>query len=125
MAAPRADVLLRALIIFAFFVKRSCFVTTDGISIILNSVYVYDITEETFINSTLWTYSQYRHFYRGSEPMFLNTRVGKRRRSLLTLLLILCGDIELVPGPVNVSFLFEFCGEHGLKIVHQNIRGLK
>ena len=51
--------------------------------------------------------------------MFLNTRVGKRHKGLLTMLLILCGDIELAPGPFN-----EFCGERGLKIVHQNIRGL-
>ena len=61
MPAPRADVLLHALIVFAiFYVKRSYFVTTDGISIPLNSVYVYDITRKT---STLWTYSQYRHSY--------------------------------------------------------------
>ena len=56
--------------------------------------------------------------------MFLNTCIGKRHRGLLTILLILCGDIELIPSPVNVSFLFEFFGEHGLKIVHQNIHGL-
>ena len=53
-----------------------------------------------------------------------NTRVGKRNRGLLTILLILCGDIEFIPGPANVSFLSEFCGECGLKIVDQNICGL-
>ena len=33
--------------------------------------------------------------------------------------MISCGDIELVLGPFN-----EFCGERGMKIVHQNIRGI-
>ena len=123
--ATKADVLLCALIVFAIFcIERSCFVTADEISIALNSVDVYDVTKKTFINSTLWNYSQYRHFYRSSEPMFLNTHVGKRHKGLLKILLILCGDIELVPGPVDVSFLYEFCGERGLKIVHQNIYGL-
>ena len=38
MPSPTADVLLHALIVFAiFYVKRSYFVTTDGISIPLNS----------------------------------------------------------------------------------------
>ena len=70
MAAPRADVLPHVLIVFAIFcVKRSCFFTTDGISITLNSVDVYDIAKETFITSTLWNYLQYRHFYQSSEPM--------------------------------------------------------
>ena len=54
MAARRADVLLHALIVFAIFcVKISCFVTTDGTSIKLNSVDIYDITKETFINFIL------------------------------------------------------------------------
>ena len=60
MAAPRAHVLLPDLIVFW--------------SITLNSVDVYDAAKESFINSSLWTYSQYRYFYRRSEPMFLNTR---------------------------------------------------
>ena len=50
---------LHALIVFTIFcVKRSCFVTTDGISITLNSVHVFDVTKEAFINSILWNYSQ-------------------------------------------------------------------
>ena len=36
--------------------------------------------------------------------MFLNTCVGKRHRGLLPILLILCGDFELVSVQVNVSF---------------------
>ena len=64
MVAPGANVLFHTLIVFAIFcVKKSRFVTKDGISITLNSVYVYDVTKETLTNSTLWTYLQYRHFY--------------------------------------------------------------
>lgn len=58
MVAQRADIFLCALIFLLFFVlKKSCFVTTDRISITLNSVDVYDIIKETFINSTLWNSS--------------------------------------------------------------------
>lgn len=67
---------------------------------------------------------QYRYLYWSSEPIFLNTHVRKRHRGLLKILLTLCGDLELVPGPVDVLFLSEFSGECGLKIVHQNFCGL-
>ena len=75
MAAPRADVLLRIAVIFATFcVKRSCFITPDGISITLRTADVYDTNYENFINSTLWVYSKYGHLSRRNEPKFL-TRV--------------------------------------------------
>ena len=45
MPVTTADVLLHRLTVFAIFcIKRSCFVTADGISITFNSVDVYDIT---------------------------------------------------------------------------------
>lgn len=39
------------------------------------------------------------------------------------LLLMLCGDIGSCPGPSQVP-LEEFMGGRGLKIFHQNVRGL-
>ena len=42
-------------------------------------------------------------------------------RTLLLLLLLTCGDIETFPGPGNIE---EITKPRGLKIIHQNCRGL-
>lgn len=44
------------------------------------------------------------------------------RKCLFFMLLIACGDVELCPGPVDP--MVEFLNTRGIKIVHQNIRGL-
>lgn len=61
---------------------------------------------------------QYTRFYQRSEPIFLNICVSKIHIVLLTILLILCGDNELIPGPVNESFLSGFGSKRELKITH-------
>ena len=45
------------------------------------------------------------------------------KRSFLYLLLLVCGDVEKCPGPTesNIRGLFN---QKGLKVFHQNIRGL-
>ena len=44
------------------------------------------------------------------------------RKSLIFFLLLICGDIELCPGPQeNVTDISKLIG---IKLVHQNIRGL-
>ena len=45
------------------------------------------------------------------------------KRSFLYLLLLVCGDVEKCPGPTesNIRGLFN---QKGLKVSHQNIRGL-
>ena len=54
--------------------------------------------------------------------------VSFQRRSLIYLLLILCGDIERCPGP-NSSYAMQeikaICNEKGLKFFHQNVCGLQ
>jgi len=44
------------------------------------------------------------------------------RKCLLFILLIACGDVEVCPGPVDP--MTDFTNMRGIKIVHQNIRGL-
>ena len=47
--------------------------------------------------------------------------------SILLMLLLLCGDIESQPGPNNLTreeFQQRFLSSKGMKIVHQNIRGI-
>ena len=46
------------------------------------------------------------------------------RKSLIFLLLLICGDIELCPGPHVQENLTDIPKLRGIKVVHQNIRGL-
>ena len=40
------------------------------------------------------------------------------------MLLLICGDIELCPGPHAQENLSDMSKLRGIKLVHQNIRGL-
>ena len=46
------------------------------------------------------------------------------RNSLIFLLLLICGDIELCPGPHVQEGLTNISKLRGIKLVHQNMRGL-
>ena len=85
-------------------IKRPCFVTLNGIE---NGITSNDIEDgdESFISASLWG------FRRG----FITYRVN--RKCVILMLLLVCGDIESCPGP-------SIFGQKGLKIVHQNVRGL-
>ena len=45
------------------------------------------------------------------------------KRSFLYLLLLVCGDVEKCPGPAE-SNIQGLLNQKGLKVFHQNIRGL-
>ena len=49
-----------------------------------------------------------------------------RQKSLIIVLLLVCGDVETQPGPSSLSReqFKQFLSGKGIKIVHQNIRGL-
>ena len=51
-------------------------------------------------------------------------KVNFRRKSLLCLLLLLCGDIESCPGPETSYTKSNFLTRKGFTVLHQNIRGL-
>ena len=106
--AERADVSMKfvlASIFFCFCVRKSCFVTSDGISITLWKEDAGNINE-SYAFSSLWITSKHR------QP-----GLTTRNRSCI-ILLLLCGDIEHNPGPTDI---FQ---KKGIKIVHQNIRSL-
>ena len=46
------------------------------------------------------------------------------KKSLIFLLLLVCGDIESWPGPQVQENLADISKLRGKKLVHQNIRGL-
>ena len=46
------------------------------------------------------------------------------RKSLIFLLLLICGDIKLCPGPHVQENSTDILKLRGIKLVHQNIKGL-
>ena len=87
MAAWRADVLFGFFIIcVAFYVKRPSFVVPDGVSITVGKEDLYNV--ESFICSSLWASKRERNY-------------KYTHKSVVYLLLLLCGDIEICPGPTQ------------------------
>ena len=56
-----------------------------------------------------------------SPPALSSTPTKKKKKSFLTLLLKLCGDIERYPGPISITI---FSKQRGIAFLHQNICGL-
>ena len=96
-------------------VKRRSFNQPDGISITLNERDMYET--ENYTMASLFCHKNLKYCF-----------VFKCRKSdILLVLLLLCGDIETQPGPPSLSRaqFQEIISKRGLKIVHQNIRGLE
>ena len=108
----RSDVLRRALVLLiiygTFLVRKPSFQKPDGISLTLHRCDMFR-EDETFIYSSLFCYR--RNF----------PALQCSKRSIFTLLLLMCGDIETCPGPDRMQ---KVCKNRGFKIFHQNIRGL-
>lgn len=113
MASRRADVffvaLVFALVFASFRVKKAVSSTYDGSEIVTckNGKH---FARESFVFSSL-----YHSLYTGklyAKPC---------NKTLLLLLLLTCGDIETCPGPQSMEDLMQ---TNGLKIIHQNCRGL-
>ena len=90
-------------------VKSRCFCQADGISITLREEDIY--CTENFICSSLFAAKVHEKY------------VYQRKGSFFYLLLLMCGDVEKCPGHTesNIQDLFN---QKGLKVFHQNIRGL-
>ena len=112
MAALRADVLFGFLIIYlVFYVKKPSFVVPDGVSITVGQEDIYNV--ESFICSSLWVTKRERTY---KYP----------NKSIIYLLLLLCGDIETGPGPTQTyTGLQDFLTTKGFSVLHQNIRGME
>lgn len=107
----------RSLWFFAcFYELRAQHLTPGGISNTLNCIDIYDEIKESFIYSSMYVFQENHRFKKVVSYNHQNI-------SLLTTLLLWCGDIETCSGPVILSKLCK-CRECRLKFVHQNICGL-
>ena len=106
---------------YGVYIKKPTFLKPDGISCTLGERDIYDIYADTVINSGLWLSKVRKNVFRDSQS----------KTKLLLLLLLICGDIELHPGPTNTNIeklhieeLSNLLKHRGIKIFHQNVRGL-
>ena len=106
-----SNVLLLIVFICCIKVNKPRYLTLDGISIIFNINGSFDAVAESYTLSMLFIFTSSREFL----------CFGCRRKRFLTLLLLLCGDIERCPGPTSI---IAFLKQRGIKFVHQNICGL-
>ena len=90
-------------------VKSRCFYQADGISITLREEDIY--CTENFIRSSLFAAKVHEKY------------VYQRKGSFFYLLLLMCADVEKCPGPTQ-SNIQDLLNQKGLKVFHQNIRGL-
>ena len=97
------------LILVAFVVTSCCFCQPHGISITLLEENVY--CTGNFICSSLFAIKVHEKY------------VYQRKRSFLCLLLLMSGDVKKFPGPTE-SNIQDLLNQKGLKVFHQNIRGL-
>ena len=91
--------------------KKLSFVVPDGVSITVGKEDLYNV--ESFIRSSPWvTKGERNHKY--------------SNKSVIYLLLLLCGDIETCPGPTQIhTGLQDFLTTKGFSLLHQNIRGME
>ena len=103
-----ADVFRLALILVLLFcsinIRKKKFITSNGINI--NVEHYKSSQNETFIDSALLRELK-------------SLKIRSTQKCCLLLLLLVCGDIERHPGPVQGLFQ-----QRGINIIHQNIRGL-
>ena len=105
-------VTLALVLILYTMVKSRCFCQPDGISQTLSVPDL--VTIENFIITSLFTTSPHKRYQ------------FHRQKSIIYLLLLLCGDIETYPGPAGFfTEINNFCRTKGLKLFHLNIRGLQ
>ena len=124
MTSKMADVLrlvqIVLVIIQSFHAKKIAFVSSDTIGLSIEGKELID-TQESYITSSLW---QSR---RGNYTVYHRSA----RHNVTCLLLLLCGDIESCAGPIcqidktrNIPEMNSLLGKRGLKLFHQNVRGL-
>ena len=93
-ATLRADMLFGFLIIYlVFYVKKPSFLVPDGVSITVGKEDLYNV--ESFICSSLWVTKRERNYKYSN-------------KSVIYLLILLCGDIETCPGPTQTYWLARF-----------------
>ena len=112
VATLTVDVLFGFLIIYlVFYVKKPSFVVSDGVSITVGKKDLYNV--ESFICSHLWVTKRERNYKYSN-------------KSIIYLLLLLCGNIETCSGPTQTyTALQDFLTTKGFSVLHRNIRGME
>ena len=105
--------IIATLILIRFQVKSHCFLTTDCIGQTLNQPDIVPDTEN-FIFQSLWAICNKQNRF----------SLKTSKLSYVCLLILLCGDIETCPGPLNLPELQSLLNSKGMKFFHQNVRGL-
>ena len=115
--ASASDVFLVLLILYVtLLIKKECFTTSNGIE---NTTEDYlRLRTESCMLQCLWSFSH------GNKIHIVQHATKK---SMLLILLILCGDVETCPGPLQqgIPEVNRLLNLKGLNIFHQNIRGLQ
>ena len=108
-------VCLTGVLLILFAPKKICFSSSDSYPLFINNRSWKEIGNETFIYSSLWVNSRNKV----CTPSY-------RHKSLLCVLLILCGDTESLPGPIRLNLRRDssLLTCRVLKLFHQNGRGL-
>ena len=111
-ATLRVEVLFGFLIIYlVFYVKKPSFVVPDGVRITVGKEDLYNV--ESFICSSLWVTKRERNYKYSN-------------KSVIYLLLLLCGDIETYPGPTQTyTGLQDLLTTKGFSVLHQSVRGME
>jgi exonuclease III len=96
-------------------IKKKEYIQPDGISVTLMKEDIGKMCE-TYVSSVIWSHN------RGNKSAIYQYS----GRSLITVLPLLCGDIETCPGPTQEwqEQLDSFMISRGMKIFHHNIWGL-
>ena len=119
MAAVWMSVLIAVIFSINLNVKRCAFVSSDciGLSLIGEEAEEFKYGE-SFISSSLWQ-------ARGGKFSF---RMRTSKQSFLSILILMCGDVEQCPGPGycrrSILELTSLLNNKGMKMFHQNVRGL-
>ena len=108
-------VCLTGVLLMLFAPNKICFSSSDSYPLFINNRSWNEISNETLIYPSLWVSSRNKV----CTPSY-------RHKSLLCMLLLLCGDIESLPGLIrhNTRRDSSLLTCRGLKLFHQNVRGL-
>ena len=99
------DVLFLALLTFCIFAtNKACYLTSDGISITLDTAAIFSHKKETHMYSSMWSLKE------NSKPS-----------SAFFILLLIAGDVEYNPGPYDSAELQNLLDSRGIKLFHLNV----
>ena len=110
MSKNASFMIIFGLLLVCIQVKQKSFITADIIGTIQNNPDLV-INYKNFVMSSMWNINRGTFCFKTTKP------------SYVCLLLLMCGDIEQCPGPPFPE-LSNLSRSKGIKMLHQNIKGL-